>query len=84
MRNIYVHYIKARFEVGDVTTNFNLGGKHDKGTKLRHLIYFYLGRIIEKFVNRSRLAQKRVETRWCQLFPFSELYVQLRVAKNEK
>lgn len=78
-----VHYINARFEVESVKLNFNLGGGHGKGTKLRHLIYFYLGRAVEQFVNRSRLAQKRFESRWCQLFPFSELYIVLRVIKNE-
>ncbi|MBA7710654.1 hypothetical protein ES703_119599 [subsurface metagenome] len=72
-----VHYIKARFKVEDIKLNFNLGGKHSKGTKLKHLVYFYLGKMIEKFVKRNYFAQKRFESRWCQLFPFSELYIQL-------
>lgn len=79
-----ISYIKTPFEIEDVRLNLNLGGGHSKGTKFRHRIYYYVGRLIENIVNRGRLTQKRFETRWSQFFPFSELYVQLRVIKNNR
>ena len=76
-----IPYIKAKFEIEKARLNFNLGGRKVKAKRLRHIPYLWLGGLMERAVNRNRSSQKRFETHWCQLFPFSELYIKLRVIK---
>lgn len=76
-----ITYIKNHFLVDELRLNFALGGKIVKGKKIKHKIYLFFGMIIEKIVNRNRMAQKSFESHWSQFFPFCEIYVKLKVLK---
>jgi SAM-dependent methyltransferase len=77
-----VHYIHTRFLVRTLRLNLFTDGSCPPSVKLKHRLYIRLGRWIERGVNRTRDSQLRFERLWCQFFPFSEIYVELEVAKT--
>ncbi len=77
-----VHYIPSRFLVEMIRLNFFSDGSCPPCRAFRHRLYIRLGHWIERIVNRGRVSQLRFERLWCQFFPFSEIYVELKVKKT--
>lgn len=77
-----VHYIRSRFLVQIIRLNFFSDGSRPPCLGFRHRVYIHLGQWIERIVNRSRASQLRFERLWCQFFPFSEIFVELKVNKS--
>lgn len=75
------HYLRARFRIDSIRLHFNLGGVHEPGHKLRHRLYYYAGRALEGWANRSRRRQRHAERFLCRWVPFDELYIELRAEK---